>query len=278
MRPYPLKNLSTSFSLAAGFSLPMKTRQPLMAVGAELAAGDTEPSPSAPPAPPPPPGPVTQHTPARPAALPAAVRSRPAARPRPHSGPIGRRQLDSAPARANGSPPFRLQPRPQRAAAATAPPPSASACAPPPSSRGRKANAIAPPQNGGPCRAQQRRRQRPPRGEHWRKTSATQKPAAGGRLAGCTAGSSLRHRPCSADPARPPAALHSAGRPPRPGPVTNLGCRSRCGPSRAGARGSRRSAGGQLPPPSATAGSGLPRRPAAALRNGGGPARHRRPA
>lgn len=46
MRPYPLKNLSTSFSLAAGFSLPMKTRQPLMAVGAELAAGDTAPGPS----------------------------------------------------------------------------------------------------------------------------------------------------------------------------------------------------------------------------------------
>lgn len=40
MRPYPLKNLSTSFSLAAGFSLPMKTRQPLMAGDAKLAAGD----------------------------------------------------------------------------------------------------------------------------------------------------------------------------------------------------------------------------------------------
>lgn len=92
----------------------MKTRQPLMAVCARCCCGDRRVRPR----------PVTQHG--------RRCRSAPRARPRP--GPMASGRADTAPARR-----WALGPPSSLPSRLTTPPPS----------RGRKANAIALPQNGG---------------------------------------------------------------------------------------------------------------------------------
>lgn len=140
-------------------------------------------------------------------------------RPRPRHGPMARRGPSTAPARANGS---------RRSALGPAQLPLIP-LAPPPPSRGRKANAIAPPQNGG-------------RGAPACGTDPAAAPAERNGAATTPAGGPRAGRAHSRSGA--PRAAHGPPRFPRaplcgkaPGAITNLGCGSRCRPSRTAARG-----------------------------------------